>query len=478
MPEQTTSASSTVTNATFINTIDLDALRALALGVHAKERANSASEPPTASVVSCTVVTPPRQGGHNIAFDLEFSDGLAWLIRIPFEDWDAVDARSMQRDIFTMEYITSRTSVPIPRLHAYSCTTDNPLGYPYMIMDRICGTRLDDVWDDPSWWTGERKKENLFDSLAGFMVELAGLEFDKIGTLDRSSDGSCVVVPFSWGLEESGTSDGPHNDLGPFNTTHEYLNARLAFRRARESDGQELAWIALAQLFVGALPEAAFDGAPFTIAHPDFDTQNIFVDDTGRVVGIIDWDCVSTQPREVGAVRYPWFLMRDCSPGMWEEDEDVMHAYRKMYTESVRVASGGKLDVVTRNSHITTTLCAAASGCFGSQGMLLYLGQYLFGSDLVAVEMWQGLQHGGWLTGPPDEVARVKLWPEPDDSVSLAASKAARKKLPKATGKQTASRLGWVRRVGGWMHRAVVGLVRNYMLKRARSTAQLTTGTK
>ncbi|KAI0359540.1 hypothetical protein OH77DRAFT_1035233 [Trametes cingulata] len=466
MSKQSSSSSNPTRNAAFINAINLDVLRSLALEVHAKTRSTS-SEPLTASVVSCTVVTPPRQGGHNIAFDLEFSDGLSWLIRIPFEDWDAVDAGSMQRDIFAMEYITSRTSVPIPRLHAYCCTTDNPLAHPYMIMDRVRGVCLGSVWEDPSWWTGERRRENLFESLAGYMVELAGLEFDKIGTLDRLSDGSYVVAPFITRFGLLSVSNAPHEGFGPFRTTHEYLDALLAFRRSRESDPQELAWIALAQLFVGALPEAAFDSAPFTLAHPDFDSQNIFVDDTGRVVGIIDWDGVCTHPRALGAVTYPWFITCDWSPAMYDADEDESDSYRRMYADAVRIASGGKLDVVTRNSHVVSALYSAACGCFGSQGILIYLGQYLFGSDLVVMSMWEGLQQGGWLTGPPDAVARVKLWPEPDDDVSLKTGQAAREVQDAQKNEEArTSGLGWIRRLGGPMQRKALSAVKTCLPKR------------
>ncbi|KAI0369066.1 hypothetical protein BV20DRAFT_1082105 [Pilatotrama ljubarskyi] len=394
--------------ATFIDTIDLGAVRSLALEVYAKERADS-PEPPTASVVSCTVVSPPRHDGHNIAYDLEFSNGLSWLIRIPHEEWGPLDARPMHLDIVAMEYITSRTSVPIPRLHAYCCTTDNPIGHLYMIMDKIHGIRLDSVWADASWWTGERRRENFFDSLAGFMVELAGLEFDKIGAIDRRPDGSFVIVPFVTGLGMT------YEEFGPFQTTHEYLNA----------------------LFVGALTEAMHDGAPFTTSHPDFDAQNIFVDNTGRVVGLIDWDGVSTRPREVGAVTYPYFLTRDWCPGMYDADEDQNNAYRRMYTEAVRMASGGKLDAVTRNSHVVSTLHLAVCGCYDWPGMLLCLGEYVFGSDIRVLDIWEGLQHGSWLTGPAKLVARVKLWPELDDSPSLDAVETAQGKQDAQETKDT-----------------------------------------
>ena len=43
---------------------------------------------------------------------------------------------------------------------------------------------------------------------------------------------------------------------------------------------------------------AASDG--FVLSPPDFDSQNILVDDQGNVTGIIDWDLVQTLPSCVG----------------------------------------------------------------------------------------------------------------------------------------------------------------------------------
>lgn len=221
------------------------------------------------SDLSCSVVSPPMSGSYNIVYELQFSDATSWVIRIPtISEWGPSNTRSMQLDIIAMEYISARTSVPIPALHAYSCDTNNPLQHPYMIMDMVRGPRLCDVWYDVSWWSGGRTKENLFRSLAAYMVELASLEFDKIGRLDRvQADGPHFVAPFAVGdiFDDEKETRG---ELGPFSTVHEYLVALLDARRARSGNDPKLA---LLRMFVGALVDPRYDAAPFHLGHPDLE---------------------------------------------------------------------------------------------------------------------------------------------------------------------------------------------------------------
>ncbi|KAI0369075.1 hypothetical protein BV20DRAFT_968579 [Pilatotrama ljubarskyi] len=454
------SASSADTIANFIGNLDIAVVQSLALAVRTQESVQSSTPPSPAGVLSCVVTTPPEHGAYNIVYHLQFSDRISWVIRIPFEEWGADDARCMRLDIVAMEYICSHTSIPIPRLHSYSCTKENPLGHPYMIMDKVQGTCLYDTWNDPSWWTGERRKENLFESLAGYMTELAGLEFDKIGRLDRTdADGAYFVAPFPSGLALVGEAGGPHEDFGPFDSTRACFTAVVNLRRPLEKDPKGKAWCALTQFFIDSLLEEHYDCAPFTFDHPDFNTQNIFVDDTGRVVGIIDWDGVSIQPRQIGALCYPTFVTLDWNPGDYGADPEEMHGYRQKYTEAIRVASNGKLDAVVRNSHVAECVCACASSGSEAGTILIRLGEYAFGSATVTLDVLEGLEHGSWLTSPANEVARIKLWNGPADDDPLRASDDAD---DHATTGKGGKNNGWVQRIGGWVRRKVLNVVRSW----------------
>ncbi|KAI9067455.1 hypothetical protein FKP32DRAFT_1588556 [Trametes sanguinea] len=351
-------------------------------------------------------------GGYNVVHSLEFSDGVSWVIRIPFDKWEDVHARSMRLDILALDYIMSRTSVPIPRIHGYSCDTNNPLGHPYMLMDKVHGTRLIDVWNEPSWWTGERSKERLFDSLAAIMVELARLGFDKIGRLDRTEpDGPYHVGPFppDW----DSTAQEATEATGPFSSAHAFLSDQISSLRRKE-DSRELA---LLQLFSGALSDPRFDEAPFVFGHPDFDSQNIFIDNSGRVVGLIDWDGVSVMPRQLGALTYPTWITVDWDPTVYDgykelpnhDTEEELHAYREMYTRSIRAASGGRLHEVTRNSHIAANLRLGIGSVVSRVGILFRLGEFIFCNQDGTYRVLKAIERSGWFTCPLDQVAEVVL---------------------------------------------------------------------
>ena len=62
----------------------------------------------------------------------------------------------------------------------------------------------------------------------------------------------------------------------------------------------------------------------YTICFPDFDWQNIMVNDSGEITGFIDWDDVEIKPMSSGAGTYPSWLTRDWQPGSygWGLDEE------------------------------------------------------------------------------------------------------------------------------------------------------------
>ena len=54
-----------------------------------------------------------------------------------YEMHTAQQEREMQSEVATMAYVRQNTSVPVPEVFSYDCTTDNAVGAPYMLMERI-----------------------------------------------------------------------------------------------------------------------------------------------------------------------------------------------------------------------------------------------------------------------------------------------------------------------------------------------------
>ncbi|KAF8332430.1 kinase-like domain-containing protein [Amanita rubescens] len=362
-------------------------------------------------------------GSYNIVYKLSFFDGIQWAIRIPAEGdvRKPSRVRSFYLDIVTQRFISSRTSIPIPRIHYWSLDSSNLLLRPFVIMDFISGTNLSKLWNDRNWIT-DQKREKIFEQIAGWMTELSALEFDQIGCLDwDEASGTHRIVPFPdssaflvrlW--QDSEELDSAAVPAGLFNTAHEYLSFLLSLRR-RISDSSILA---ILQLFLSALPDMTLDGPPFMLCPPDFNSQNVLVDDDGTVTGIIDWDGVRTLPRQGGAAAYPAWLTEDWVPlsYRWKKDaspEDNMHydyptelgSYRRAYLDAITRASGGKLTHITRNSHIWTTLHDAICSEISGSSITYHLSKFVFGRSIIEVE--RGIRGGAWfsLKNAPEAIA-------------------------------------------------------------------------
>ncbi|KAI0774835.1 hypothetical protein BD413DRAFT_491970 [Trametes elegans] len=218
------------------------------------------------------------------------------------------------------------------------------------------------------------------------MVEPAALEFDKIGRLDRTGpDGTYFVAPHPSAARCVDVEDGPHAPFGPPDSAHAYLNALVEASHRRHGVGAE--WNML-QLFVGALPDA-----PFTLGHPDNNSQNIFVDDAGR------------GPRPLGALAYPSWLTLDWDPIMYDghkarahqDTEDDLRRYRQVYVDAVGAAAMEAAAAVTRNSHVLSALRMAISDEIVTYSILFHLGKYVFSSEMLTFRAMEAIEHSGWL---------------------------------------------------------------------------------
>lgn len=89
----------------------------------------------------------------------------------------------------------------------------------------------------------------------------------------------------------------------------------------------------------------------FVIKPPDFDWQNILVDDNGNIIGLLDWDGVCTVPRFQGFAPTPKFLQQDyLRTWYWEGDggcsDRDLARYRKAYANFMAEARGNRGDCI------------------------------------------------------------------------------------------------------------------------------------
>lgn len=107
----------------------------------------------------------------------------------------------------------------------------------------------------------------------------------------------------------------------------------------------------------------------FVLAPPDFNWQNILIDEECNITGLLDWDRVSTVPRLLGFAKTPLWLNSDWLPGhQWsgkegETDHDL-ERYRKAYASHMAEAMEGTGDCIyTGKSHLFDSLRLALDDC-------------------------------------------------------------------------------------------------------------------
>lgn len=105
--------------------------------------------------------------------------------------------------------------------------------------------------------------------------------------------------------------------------------------------------------------------------HPNLDLQNVLVDESGYLTGIVDWDGIAIVPRCVGWSTFPLWLTKDWQVDyQWPEAEgvgfsmvpDVLDRYRCHYKRYLVEASGNAMDCrFTSKSHIYLAVLAAVN---------------------------------------------------------------------------------------------------------------------
>ena len=281
-------------------------------------------------VSTCKVDLQPMYGSYNILFPIQFGDGLKWILKIPAagvsERWDQSAARALESEALTMRMLRQKTSMPIPTVHAFDASLENELGCPFILMDFIEGRPLYERWssqtasDDPE--VLETFRSRVLETLASSMVQLTSFSFQQSGSLSYNRDGDVQSLgparaydaPAVWKnmFEDRPGIDVPFFDVAPFDNAQKLLLYFFS-RHEPKTDPFGRGLDEMFRLFISWIPEDHIE-APFVLAHPDYDLQNVLVKEDGTVCGLIDWDGVAAVPRSFGCESFPRWLTRDWDP--------------------------------------------------------------------------------------------------------------------------------------------------------------------
>ncbi|KAL5605011.1 hypothetical protein FOVSG1_005158 [Fusarium oxysporum f. sp. vasinfectum] len=218
-----------------------------------------------------------------------------------------------KNEIGVMTWLSKNTTIPLPEVIAYHDSADNPVGHEYILLSRIQGVTLSDVYDRLS----DEHVSQILDQLIDFLAQLQAYPWDGIGrsqTLKR------------YGLKETVAT---LNIGGPYKTYVDYITAHVAQYIRIIQTHEKLAFmrdiVPRLEAFVAALPKHAneLNNIKLRLAHKDLHFANMMFDLLpGKITDILDWEFA-------GVVPYPQWNPR--SSFLWngtDTPESLDEKYR------------------------------------------------------------------------------------------------------------------------------------------------------
>ncbi|KAJ5572332.1 hypothetical protein N7535_005992 [Penicillium sp. DV-2018c] len=203
----------------------------------------------------------------------------------------------MRSEIATLEFLRE-TNIPAPEVYAFCLDEANPVGVPYILMEKMPGKSLS--WSDAT----QEQRTKVIDQLADIYVELQAHPFPMMGSLDKIGS-NYVIGPFAReSLADFGESG--LEMLGPFSSLEEYYNAHIELildlivrqeAYAKRPVDAFLIHLYLQENILAILPDDSLDDGKFYLKHADEKGDQILVDDQFRITGIIDWEWAHTGPK-------------------------------------------------------------------------------------------------------------------------------------------------------------------------------------
>ncbi|KAF2150526.1 hypothetical protein K461DRAFT_269966 [Myriangium duriaei CBS 260.36] len=403
------------------------------------------SSPGAKGVVGCE----KREGGFNRVFMIRLDNDKTVVARLPTQE-TTPQGLSVSSEVATLRFgatlvqhwsfallirlaVKRKTTVPVPTVLAWGCTSDNPVGARYMMMEEMPGVLLGHVWNNMT----PSQHLDCIKSIGYLTGQLCDIDFPYYGSLYLNTRNSPNALPldetFAIGpltaqqhWENSNPEMAP-TGRGPWHDLQSYISDLVANSRAAAKGDvayHELLDITEKTLHLITELEAVKEAARPILWHPDLHARNIFVDAENPTVvtGIIDWQSASIEPAFVFASDTPDFARELLSLKSQSPDPETPQGKlivdsqfcAKIWTLMLRICPGYR-EAAALPTTITNFLAAPSAGWLRDSASLHTLLTNLRDRwdhfDLPGRSLYQpGAQEAGGMAEMRDEqVAKQEL---------------------------------------------------------------------
>jgi hypothetical protein len=291
---------------------------------------------------SCTMIELMGFGMFNKAYLLTFSNNKEAVARLPYKHLRL--QYRLQSEVGAMKFAAAKLPDKwkplVPEVYAWDSNPQNPVGSPYIIMEKMSGTTLASQVSTLS----KERKISVAKQLARFTSALykLGSEFTQIGGV-YCKDDHFEVGPLIRNWPEE-ARQRPEVDNGPWESTHDFLagqfeqlmrlwqdfyapqvNAEKCFHGTNMDE--IMRFIIQAASLIPQFDPRVLTGDPDAdnrrgFVHTDLHGGNIFIDPiSAMLTGIIDWEAAGVLS-ETFAVRVPTWLQ---GPTVYNPKNPLLH---------------------------------------------------------------------------------------------------------------------------------------------------------
>jgi hypothetical protein len=122
------------------------------------------------------------EGGFNRVFQATFKDGRCVIARLPYPS-TVPEHYTVASEVATLDYLRLH-GIRTPEVYASCSTKENPVGSEYIIMEKLGGTPLGDMWYSMT----PREQHNMMKQIVEWETRLMSSEFPACGSIYYCKD--------------------------------------------------------------------------------------------------------------------------------------------------------------------------------------------------------------------------------------------------------------------------------------------------